>query len=103
MEQLWAPWRAEYFSIEKPAGCIFCSAASQLDSKGAATTDLKSYILVREKTCFALLNAFPYSGGHVMVSPYKHSAELDEFTDDEMKDLFVLARRCKNALLKAFK
>lgn len=103
MEQLWAPWRAEYFQIEKPAGCVFCSAASQVDSKGDPSTDEKNYVLIREKNCFALLNAFPYSGGHVMVSPYKHSAELDDFTDDEMKDLFVLVRKCKNALLGAFK
>jgi ATP adenylyltransferase len=103
MEHLWAPWRAEYFLHEKPKNCIFCAASSQQDSSGEVSTDEKNFVLIRDRTCFALLNAYPYSGGHLMISPYRHTGEIDELTDDEMKDLLVLARRCKNALQQAIK
>jgi ATP adenylyltransferase len=103
MDHIWAPWRAEYFQIEKPKHCIFCSAASQQDGKGESSNDEKNYVLVRDRTCFAILNAYPYTGGHLMVAPYRHTGELDDLTEDEMKDLLVLGRRCKNALIKAFK
>jgi len=38
-----------------------------------------------------------------MILPYRHTGEFDDLMDDELKDLMVLARRCKNAIAKAFK
>ncbi len=103
MENIWAPWRAEYILNEKPRGCIFCLMSSQRDSSGNPSSDPANYVLVRDRTCFAMLNAFPYSGGHLMVGPYRHTGELDDLTEEEMKDILVLARRCKRALGRAFK
>jgi len=103
MQNIWAPWRAEYFLNEKPRECVFCLMSSQRGLNGEPATDRANYVLVRERTCFAVLNAFPYSGGHLMVGPYRHTGELDDLTEDEMKDMLVLARRCKRALGRAFK
>jgi len=103
MENIWAPWRAEYFLNEKPKGCVFCLMSLQRDSGGKPSSDPANYVLVRDRTCFAALNAFPYSGGHLMVGPYRHTGELDDLTEDEMKDMLILARRCKRALGRAFK
>lgn len=102
MQNLWAPWRAEYFLNEKPKECIFCAASAQKNPQGDPSTDAQNYVLIRDRTCFCILNAFPYSGGHLMVSPYRHTGELNDLTDDELKDLFLLMRRCKNILQKAF-
>ncbi|MEI8314384.1 MAG: HIT domain-containing protein [Verrucomicrobiota bacterium] len=96
MEQLWAPWRIGYILREKEEGCFLCR-------KPQAATDTVNHILIRDRTCFALLNAYPYNAGHLMVVPYKHTSELDDLTEQELADLMMLTRRCKNLLTQALK
>jgi len=93
MDSLHAPWRIEYILAPKPGlpESLFTSIAQSND-------DEANYVLVRERTCFALLNTFPYTGGHLMVVPYKQTPDLDSLTDDEMTDLLKLTRRCQHAL-----
>lgn len=99
MEWLHAPWRIEYIRAPKPAprdGSLFTQIAQSND-------DQRHYVLVRERTCFALLNTYPYNAGHLMVVPYRQAASLDELTDTELTDLMKLTRRCINALTQAMK
>ena len=72
-------------------GCIFCT-------KPQANEDRKNFIIIRDKTCFAMMNLFPYNSGHLMVASYKHTAELDDLTETELADLMLLTRRCKRLL-----
>jgi ATP adenylyltransferase len=102
-KHLWAPWRAEYFRMPKREGCIFCEKAGRIGPNGRAVGDEENLILLRDRTCFALLNAYPYIGGHLMVAPYRHTARLDDLSDGELADLFVLGRRCTRILERAFK
>jgi ATP adenylyltransferase len=60
-------------------------------------------VIARERTCFALLNAYPYNGGHIMVLPYKQVPDLNGLTDEELTDLWKLVRRCANALTSLMK
>jgi ATP adenylyltransferase len=62
-----------------------------------------NYVVVRERSCFAVLNRYPYAGGHLLVVPYKKAADLNGLTEDELCDLIKLARRCQNALTKVMK
>jgi ATP adenylyltransferase len=97
MQSLWAPWRMEYILASRaPNGCIFCS-------KPQGAEDAQNYILIRDRTCFALLNIYPYSNGHLMVAPYKHTPGLDDLTEGELADLMVLVRRCQQLLRVALK
>lgn len=96
MERLWAPWRIRYILGEREAGCFFCR-------KPAEGEDAKNHILIRDRTCFALLNTYPYNPGHLMVAPYKHTADLDDLADQELSDLMALTRRCKQLLARAMK
>lgn len=94
MEQLHAPWRIEYILAPKPPPgdeSLFTRLARSQD-------DVAAHILVRERTCFALLNTYPYNGGHLMVVPYRQTADLNELTEQELADLMLLTRRCVNAL-----
>ena len=50
MERLWAPWRLQYITQEKPPGCIFCD-------KPLAGDDRASYIVRRGTHAFVILNA----------------------------------------------
>lgn len=99
MESLHAPWRIEYILSPKPLSSensIFKTIADSSD-------DEKNLVLVREKTCFALLNSFPYNGGHLMTVPYKQVPDMSGLTDEEMLDLFKLTRRCIAALTQVMK
>jgi ATP adenylyltransferase len=99
MECLHAPWRIEYILAPKPApgeNTLFTRVAQ-------ASDDEANLVIARDRTCFAMLNAYPYNGGHLMVVPYKQAADLNELTDDEMADLMKLTRRCQNALTTVMK
>lgn len=93
MDILHAPWRIDYILAPKSPEShdLFVRIAQSSD-------DEANHVIAREKTCFALLNTFPYSGGHLMVVPYKKAADLNDLTDEELAGLMVLLRRCQNAL-----
>src|SRR3974390_3803830 len=98
MESLHAPWRIEYILARKPA------RPESLFSRIAQSNDDESNcVIARERTCYALLNTYPYTGGHLMVVPYKQARDLNELTGEGMTDLLKLTRRCQNALARGMK
>ena len=98
MESLHAPWRIEYILAPKPKldASVFTTIAQSSD-------DEENLVVVRDRTCFALLNKYPYNGGHLMVVPYKEVADLNGLTDGELADLWMLVRRCIIALTAVMK
>jgi ATP adenylyltransferase len=98
MEPLHAPWRIEYILAPKPAldESLFARIAQSSD-------DEANYVIVRDRTCFALLNKYPYNGGHLMVVPYKQTPDLHGLTEEELSDLMKLTRRCQKALTQVMK
>lgn len=99
MESLHAPWRIQYILSPKPAP----SEVSIFSRIAQSNDDEAHHVIARSKTCFALLNNYPYNGGHLMVLPYKQVADFAELTDDEMLDLMKLMRRCQAALTQVMK
>jgi ATP adenylyltransferase len=98
MEPLHAPWRIEYILAPKPA-----LAESVFTRIAQSSDDEANYVIARDRTCYALLNAYPYTGGHLMVVPYKQTPDLNDLTDEELADLLKLVRRCQNALSRVMK
>src|SRR5215472_8643278 len=98
MEPLHAPWRIEYILAPKPAldESLFTRIAQSND-------DEANYVIARDRTCFALLNKYPYTGGHLMVVPYKQVPDFNGLTDDELADLMKLTRRCQRALTQVMR
>lgn len=97
METLHAPWRIQYILGPKaPAG-----DHSIFSRIGQSNDDEANYVIVRGRTCFAMLNNFPYNGGHLMVIPYREVPDLDDLTDDELLEMMKMVRRCKRALSAA--
>ena len=86
MKMLWAPWRMEYILAKKPSGCILCDKPKESDDAG-------NFILYRGKKNFVILNLYPYNPGHLMVAPYRHLGNLDDFTDEELHEHFEMVRR----------
>jgi ATP adenylyltransferase len=94
-DRIWAPWRIEYIKGEKTNECIFCS-------KPAAGDDRSSLIVHRGERCFVMLNAFPYTNGHVMVAPYAHTARLDELDTPTAAEMMELAQRSVRAIDRSY-
>jgi ATP adenylyltransferase len=74
-----------------PAGCIFCEAWS-------ASDDRPRYVLTRGQHAFALLNAYPYAPGHLMIAPRRHVSAVTEAGLDEMTDAMAVLQRSITAL-----
>ncbi len=99
MEHLHAPWRIEYILAPKrPA-----SAESLFTAIAASSDDVANLVVVRERTCYAVLNRYPYNGGHLLVVPYRQTSDLADLTAEELRDLMLLTRRCVWALQRAMK
>jgi ATP adenylyltransferase len=96
-ERLWAPWRMQYVSAarQKPAGCLFCQKARE-------ELNAESMVLFRGEHAFAMLNAFPYTNGHLMVAPIRHTAEMNALTDAELLEIARFVRECVNLLQEAY-
>src|SRR3989475_7189267 len=99
MDSLHAPWRIEYILAPKPP----LSEASLLARIAQANDDVANHVIARDRTCYALLNTYPYTGGHLMVVPYKQTPDFNGLTDEEITDLMKLTRRCQNALTQVMK
>ena len=99
MDSLHAPWRIEYILAPKPP----LSDASLFTRIAQSSDDETNCVIARDRTCYALLNTYPYTGGHLMVVPYKQVPDFNGLTDDELRDLLLLTRRCQNALTKVMK
>ena len=98
MESLHAPWRIEYILSPKPE-----ARTGLFERIAQSSEDEANYVVMRDRTCFALLNRYPYNGGHIMVVPYKEVPDLNGLTDEELTDLWKLVRRCSNALAAVMK
>jgi len=83
LERLWAGWRSEYVEGAAGAdGCVFCRILAS-DEPGEST-----YIVRRDPACAVVLNAYPYTSGHLMVMPVRHVADLEELTVEEAAGLW---------------
>lgn len=99
METLHAPWRIQYILAPKPDRAdrsLFTRIAQSSD-------DQANYVVARDRTCYAVLNTYPYNGGHLLVVPYKQVPDFNGLTDEEMADLCKLTRRCINALTQVMR
>jgi ATP adenylyltransferase len=92
--RLWAPWRLQYLKGEKSSDCIFCSKPALADDEG--------FIVHRGSSCYVILNAFPYTSGHVMVAPYEHVGDLRELAAETSAELMDLTQRSLAAIERVY-
>ena len=126
MDRLWTPWRYNYISGASPAAkpgvppglegwpgedqhCVFCNLIASVEwglkqESGAASQAEKAGLIVaRPESCFVCLNAFPYSSGHLLVVPYRHTDSLAKLTLQEARDLITTAQRMEAVLSQVYK
>lgn len=91
---LWAPWRMEYInSLGQPEqGCFLCR------DRDEPQNDRENLVLWRGKKALAVLNRFPYTGGHCLVAPYDHVGELGDLDSETMLEIMEILRDLQAAL-----
>ncbi len=111
MDRLWSPWRLPYIlSGGEARGCVFCDAFEDTDSSApppggdadAGGFCQSSLIVFRGKTCYVILNLYPYNNGHLMVVPNRHIPSLAATTHEELCELIELTRLSEIALTEAY-
>src|SRR5256885_5240256 len=92
MDSLHAPWRIEYILAPKPPPNV----VSLFTRIAQSSDDEANHVLARDRTCFALLNTYPYTGGHLMVVPYRQVAHFHRAPADEPRALLPPPPGCHN-------
>jgi ATP adenylyltransferase len=102
LDHLWAGWRTEYVAeaaanTSSHAGdCVFCGILA------SGLPDSETFVLWRGALAFALLNAYPYTTGHLMVMPIRHVAQLEDLEPDEAAELWAGVTDAVRALKAAY-
>ena len=100
LERLWAGWRSEYVERRHRAAprrrrWAACSAPSWR----AACPTTETLVVWRhpDGLAAAILNAYPYTSGHLMVMPVRHVGDLDELDAAEGRGALAGCRRGRAA------
>jgi ATP adenylyltransferase len=107
LENLWAGWRQEYVVAASQAhrpgapaiadsDCVFC----RILMSGEPSAD--NGIVWRDDLACALLNAYPYATGHMLVMPVRHVSGIDELTGAESTAVWDATRRAVDVLVDAY-
>jgi ATP adenylyltransferase len=100
LERLWAGWRSAYVTSAAttpstgPDDCLFCALASAPDDE--------SLVVARDELVFAVMNAYPYASGHLMIAPFRHEAELENLKGDEATAVMTMTQHAVRALKSAY-
>ncbi len=98
MDQIWAPWRAQYIqesSGPRPGdpGCFLCRGLA------ADPADDRANLLVwRREASAVFLNRYPYNNGHLLVAPLVHHGTLGELEGRALAEPLETVRLCVAAL-----
>lgn len=100
MDNLHAPWRIDYILAPKDPSPDGQSVFTRIAQSGEDETH---HVLARGKTCFAVLNTFPYNCGHAMVIPYRQVADLTDLTAEESLESIQLLQRMEQAMRRCLR
>ncbi|BCW10958.1 hydrolase [Arthrobacter sp. StoSoilB3] len=96
-QRLWTPHRMAYIKggqdqFKNKDDCPFCV--------GPTRSDEESLIVHRGKTCYVVLNLFPYNPGHLLICPYRHVPDYTDITVEETAEFADLTQTAMRVLRK---
>jgi len=100
--RLWAGWRLPYLEASNAAthegadGCVFCRILASDEAPD------QTYVVWRDERCAVVLNAYPYTSGHLMVMPARHLADLEDCSPEESAGLWKVVGDAVVALKAAY-
>lgn len=126
MDYLWTPWRYAYITRSDPQArtgvpaelstwpaaedkhCVFCNMIAAADYAIAhgmqpEIAERSIHLVYRGKFCFICLNAYPYSTGHVLITPYQHVDSLSLLPIDAAYEMMELTQRTETVLHRVYR
>src|SRR5216684_3437435 len=111
LDHLWAGWRSEYVEsasnppeeaseagseIGDEGSCVFCGILAD------PSPDSERGVVAETDLTAAIVNAYPYASGHILVMPRRHVQDLRNLTTDEASDLWQFALEGAAAIERAY-
>lgn len=101
LERLWAGWRGEY--VENAGETEAASAATRAsDCVLCRVLEADEYVVWRGAMSAAVLNAYPYTSGHLLVLPLRHVGDIEALQPEEASELWAGVRDAVVALKRAY-
>jgi ATP adenylyltransferase len=102
LDRIWNGWRSQYVNesgarVPDEAGSVFTRILA------SGIPDEEANIVHRGRTTFAILNAFPYTSGHLMVLPYREISSLEDLTAEETAELWPMVTHAVRAVKAAYR
>lgn len=100
MNRLWAPWRSSYVegvAGNTEAGCFLCNYW------GDASSDASRHVLWRWKHWYAVLNAYPYTNGHLMLALGRHHEGFVGLHPEECAEIAPGLEMCEASIREVYK
>src|SRR5437764_13304574 len=94
MERIWAGWRTEYVTsgdVYDDADCVLCRVIEE-----------DAFVVWRDDKIAVVLNAFPYTSGHVMVLPVRHVGEVEDVAREEVGAVWSAVANAVRAIKTAY-
>jgi ATP adenylyltransferase len=82
---------------DKEKGCVFC----QLAKEEKLTFD--NLLLYRAEKTYIVMNKFPYTGGHLLIVPYRHIGVLERLTAKESMEMMQLCQLALKVMKKSLR
>jgi ATP adenylyltransferase len=111
MDRMYAPWRLAFLKgqvkddIPSPTKCIFCDyplAPDARPAEGRRAWDQRRLVVTSREHAFVILNKYPYTNGHVMVVPRRHTDRIESLDDAAYVALSSLLRETIAALRSSY-
>ncbi|MDP9072759.1 MAG: HIT domain-containing protein [Actinomycetota bacterium] len=108
LDRLWAGWRSQFLSSASSVDggpdpgpgpeCVFCTILA------SGRPDHETHVVWRHPSgaTVALLNAYPYTSGHVMVMPTRHVGEVEAISPEESAALWQGVAATTRAIKAAY-
>jgi ATP adenylyltransferase len=101
LERIWNGWRANYVMHGQDSKST-SDASIFTQILNSDLSDEQSFIVFRGKTVFVIMNAFPYTSGHMLVVPYREVAELENLSADETTELWATVTDAVTAMKSVY-
>jgi ATP adenylyltransferase len=93
-----SPWRLSYILGPKDKACFFCEASKL--AEGDEDAWKKMLLVHRGPAGLVILNRYPYTGGHLLIAPRRHTADLPGLSAEESRYVWEYSRRSIDIIAK---
>ena len=99
MRVLWAPWRLCYVErAPADSGCIFCRFPGIRDGRQRR----EALVLKVTEHATVVMNRYPYSNAHLLVSPTQHTADFAGLDEESASGLQAEVQAAVGVLDRAY-